>query len=321
MQIVFRTTSQITTDEWKSYTLAFNQVFEKEYTIDFFQHKYSLTIDEDAYHVFLKEETTIVGACTVIPYVYDMEGEMIRCGLAVDVFILPEFRTDPMALHRMYKILKKELIQKEIALVIAVPNDMAHPYWKNVVKWKDCGFLNYYALPLKVGNVTGKLKAILNPLSFAYVRLMLLLSRCIASTEKQSKIKINRNNTIIEKQRYTQEHHQLRMQNAYASYRIVNEEGIKTCYLIDFYNLRKACKDATSLYKSIKTIRSTENVDIIVFVGKLKFFQLFLLKVPFRFEPKHLYLMTDILIPERINTTLLNEFRNWDFGLFNYDVR
>ena len=145
MQIVFRTTTQITTDEWESYALAFMQVFEKEYTIDFFQNKYQLTVDKDAYHVFLKEDDSIVGACTVIPFIYDIERKTIRCGLAVDVFILPEYRTDPMALYRMYKILKKELIQKEIAIVIAVPNEMAYPYWKNVVKWKDIGFLNYYA--------------------------------------------------------------------------------------------------------------------------------------------------------------------------------
>ena len=321
MQIVFRTTSQITASEWESYTLAFNQVFKKEYTIDFFQNKYLLTVDKDSYHVFLKEDNSIVGACSVIPYIYDIERKTIRCGLAVDVFILPEFRTDPMALYRMYKLLKSELILKEIVLVMAIPNDMAYPYWKNVVKWKDVGILNYYALPLKAGNLTGKFKVILNPLSYFYTKMMLFLSQFIVSTERKSKIKINRNNKIIEKQRYTDEHVQLRMGNTFASYRIVNEEGINTCYLIDFYNIRKACKDALSLYKAIETILFTENVDLIVFVGKLKFFQLLLLKVPFRFEPKHLYLMTDILIPEKLNTTLLDEFRNWDFGLFNYDVR
>ncbi len=321
MQVEFRTTSEIATPEWESYVSAFNRVFEKNYSISFFQHKYQNTIDTNSYHVFLKEGDIIVGACTVIPYEYYFEENNTRTGLAVDVFILPEFRTDPLALYRIYKTLKKELIQCGIALVIAVPNDMVYSYWKNVVKWKDIGFLNYYALPVKAGSVVAKLPAILNPLSYCYSWFMVFLSNFIFSTEQYSKIRINRANKIIEKQRYTNNHIQFTFDNTYFSYRIVNEDGVNTCYLIDLYNIKKKRKDAISLKKAIKKIIATESVDIIVFVGKLSFFQMLLLKVPFKFEPKHLYFTSDILIPENINPVLISNINNWDFGLFNYDVR
>jgi hypothetical protein len=321
MQIEFRTTSIITASEWEGFIASFNQVFEKKYAIDFFQHKYENTIDANSYHVLLKEESGVVGACTVIPYEYYFEEKVIKIGLAVDVFILPKFRTDPLALYRMYKLLKKELIQRGISLVIAVPNDVAYPYWKSVVKWKDIGFLNYYALPVKIGSVSKKLPVFLNSLSHCYSRLVILLSRFLFSTEKDYKIRINRINKIIEKQRYTQEHVQHTLDNTYFSYRIVNEDGIISCYLIDFYNIKKGRKDAASLTKAIKRIVAIEFVDIIIFVGKLNFFQLLLLKVPFKFEPKHLYFTSDILIPEDINSALISDIHNWDFGLFNYDVR
>ena len=321
MNIEFRLTSEITTTEWESYTAAFNQVFEKDYKTTYFQHKYQHTIDLNSLHIFLKEGDKVVGACTVIPYEYNYEETITRTGLTVDVFILPEFRTDPLALFRMYKTLKKELIQRDIAIVIAVPNDIAYPYWKNVVKWKDVGFLKYYALPVKAGNVIAKLPNLLNVLSYVYTRLILFLSHFVFSREHFSKIRINRSNKIIEKQRYTQKHIQIKNDNFFASYRIMNEEGINTCYLIDFYNISKACKDTSSLRKAIKTILLTEKIDIIIFVGKLNFFQLILLKVPFKFEPKHLFFTADILIPEKIDNKLIYNIQNWDFGLFNYDVR
>ena len=321
MQIEFKTTSQITATGWESYTAAFNQVFKKETTVDYFHQKYRFTIDGGSYHVFLTVGDQVVGACTVIPYEYCFEEKIMRCGLAVDVFIVTEFRNDPLALYRMYKILKKELIQKDIALIIAVPNDVAYPYWKNVVKWKVTGLLNYYVLPVKSATITAKLPVVFNPLNHAYANLMVFLSRFVQSTERLSKIRINRANKIVEVQRYTKDHLQFTIAKTFVSYRIVYEEGINTCYLIDFYNIHKGCKDAASLQQAMQKIMADETVDIIVFIGKLNFFQLLLLKLPFRFEPRHLYLMTDILITEKINTTLISDIRNWDFGLFNYDVR
>ncbi len=321
MHIAFQTTTQLTATEWESYTAAFNLAFDKEYDVGYFQHKYLHTIDGHSYHAFLKEGDQIVGGCTVIPYEYFFEEKITRCGLAVDVFIASAFRSDPLALYRMYSILKKELILKDISLVIAVPNDMVYAYWKNVVKWKDIGFLNYHVLPLKSEKIRPKLPAFFNTLSYTFAQLMVLLSRLLNTKEKQSKIYINRSHKIIEEQRYTEEHIRLKTDHTYASYRIVNEEGVKTCYLIDFYNIHKGCKDGASLRQAIQRIMTTETVDIIVFIGKLNFLQLLLLKVPFRYEPRHLKLMADLLIPENLDTKLLFSIKNWDFGLFNYDVR
>jgi hypothetical protein len=321
MQIEIRLTSEITNLEWESYTTAFNQVFEKTVTINYFKHKYYNTIDTHSYHVFLQSEDGVVGAVTVIPYEYYFDNEIRRVGLAVDVFILPEFRTDPLALLNMYKLLKAQLILKNIALVIAVPNDIAYPYWKHVVKWKDIGFLQYYTLPLKIASVTTKLPNFFNAFSFIYANIMLFLSRFISTTERDNKISINRSHKIIEKQRYTEDHIELSFDNTYVSYRIVNEDGIKTTYLIDFYNIQKGCKDAVSLLQAIKKIIATETTDIIVFIGKLNFFQLLMIRLPFHFEPKHLYFTADVIIPEMIDDKMILNINNWDFGLFNYDVR
>ena len=135
-------------------------------------------------------------------------------------------------------------------------------------------------------------------------------------------IKIYRSNSIIEKQRYTANHKIIKNSKSFFAYRVVFEEGLNACYLIDFYNSKNHKKDTQSLRKAIKYILQNEQTDIIIFVGKLNFSQLLLFKVPYKFEPKHLYFTADILIPEKIsNTEFIYNIKNWDFGLFNYDVR
>ena len=77
-------------------------------------------------------------------------------GLAVDVFIREAYRVDPLMLRRMYKKLRLLLEEEQVVAVIAVPNATAYPYWKNVVKWKEVGFINYWALPVRAGRILGE---------------------------------------------------------------------------------------------------------------------------------------------------------------------
>jgi hypothetical protein len=71
------------------------------------------------------------------------------------------------------------------------------------------------------------------------------------------------------------------------------------------------------LYLSLQT-----KSDVILFVDPLKFFQMQFIKVPKKFEPKRLPLTCDVLKKDEINkyADMLN-FKNWNYGLINYDVR
>lgn len=213
MEIEIKKTNELISEEWKTYIQSFNQVFHKTYQVDHFKHKYLNTIDDFSYHSLLKEDKVVVGSCTIIPFEYYINNTLIRVGLAVDVFISEDYREDPYSLFRMYKKLKKELLLNDISLVVAVPNDTAYPYWKNIVKWKDVGFLKYHILPVRLGNTILKWPNLLNPLSYLGTKIFLLLSNGIQSSERSIAIRMNRTNPIIEKQRYTTEHKQIRIQN------------------------------------------------------------------------------------------------------------
>jgi hypothetical protein len=322
MKISIKKTNEILRGEWESYTQSYNTVFRKKNTDNDFKHKYLTTIDGVSYHALLTEEERVVGGCTIIPYEYYIGGEIIRAGLAVDVFILENYRSDPYSLYNMYKDLKTEIIARDISIVIAVPNDTVYPYWKSVVKWKDVGLLKYYALPVRSGNVISKMPGILNRISFAGTKIILASSFFFISTESLSPIRLRRSDSVTDKQRYTADHTLINRDNTFFSYRIVNEKGVKTCYLIDFYNQKKKMKDTFSLHKAIQYICKREDIDLIIFIGKLSFFQVLLFRVPFRSEPRHLYFMADILIPEKTgDPELIFNMANWDFSLFNFDVR
>lgn len=322
MEIVVKTSRELTEIEWATYTSSFDEVFHKGFPEAHFYQKYMLTIDGRSYHALLLENDTVVGGCTVIPYNYHFGDVLRRIGLVVDVFIIEKNRTDLWALFSLYNELKRELINNGIVMTVAIPNDIAYPYWKNVVKWKDIGFLEYHALPVKVGNVLKRGGKLLNYVSRFGCRLLISISYLIRSSEKGHSIRINREDDIIERQRYTDNHKTLIVKRSKFSYCIVDEEGIKTCYLIDFYDIWNKNKDVESLRNAIKYIYKNEQIDLIVFVGKLAFFQLLLFKVPYGYQPKKLYFTADILISDSLDGKQdVFNIADWDFGLFNYDVR
>ncbi len=322
MQIEIKTSNELNIDDWQSYTDSFNQVFSKSFDVNHFKNKYLNTIDNFSYHALLKNQNLVVGGFAIIPYEYYINNTIIRVGLTVDVFVKDNFRSDLMALYKMYKSIKEELVRRNIALVITNPNDAAYLYWKKLVKFNDVGNLNYYTLPIKISNVVPKLPKVLNPFSILISKILLIFSYTLAFNQKILPIRLNRANSITEKQRYTDQHKKIFIKNAFFSYRIVNESGIITCYLIDFYNINKRLKDSYSLNKAISHIITLHKIDIIIFVGKISFFQILLFKLPFKLEPRHLHFMVDIIDKDKIkDPELAYNFQNWDFGLFNYDVR
>ena len=142
---------------WGTYVHAYNEVFRRTFPKGHFEHKYLYSNEGYSYHALLTDTLgEVVGGCTVIPCRYKRYGEEIMIGLAVDVFIRETHRTDPLMLRKMYFELKKVLGRENIVAVIAVPNATAYPYWKTVVKWKDVGYINYWMLPVRAGQILGK---------------------------------------------------------------------------------------------------------------------------------------------------------------------
>jgi hypothetical protein len=326
MKIYVVSSSELEQGDWISYTISFNKAFNKSLSTDYFKQKYLKTIDQGAYHSIIKDNNDIVGSCTVIPVNYLFQSLKVKFGLLVDVFILPFYRNDPFLLYDMYSFMKPKLIEEQIELVIAVPNESVYTYWINVVKWKDIGTIKYYFFPVQLANVFGSNLILINIISFYFFQMNYFFNKVIAllysKNQNQSLIEIDRSETIVEEQRYNDDHIVNKGELFSYAYRIVIENHIKTAYLIDYYRSQSKKKDIKSLLFSINQIIVNNDIDLIVFIGQINFIQTMLVKVPFKKEPRHLTMIGDLINSNKISlANHVFNICNWDFGLFNLDVR
>lgn len=314
------TTEEWTDNIWSSYCQSFNAVFNRGFDLPYFKHKYLQTVDGHSFHALLIYDSNVVGACTVIPTLYKKEGRIIKLGQAVDVYIVKEYRVDPLMLRRMYIMLKPLLIENNIIAVMAVPNTTAYSYWKNVVKWKDVGLINYWVFPIKIGNILHKSR-VLNFFSRIYCSLLIGISflfSCLNSRQRQMTYSILESSQFIDS-RFEKDYYRVEIGNIKNYYRIYIENGVKTAYLI--YSRENDVLSLKSLYYGVLHLIKDHNVDLIVYIGPIRFFQTLFLKVPRILELKSLPLTCDLLMDDNNSYKDMLDLSNWDFGLLNYDVR
>jgi hypothetical protein len=318
------TTSELTNHEWDTYVDGYNETFKKKHNKKRFLEKYSNSSDGYSFHALLiNENTSVVGACTLIPSVYEKNRVSLKIALAVDLFILPEYRNDSLIFLKFYLKLKKIISKDEIKLVIAVPNLNSYDYWKNIVKFKDIGNLTYWALPVKFHNIKTNFPLVFNHVSMLYSKIILninfLCSFFYNSKDISQSYKIVANNDFL-KSRFNGDYYHFDHKNISIYYSIINEDGVNTAYLL--YAKENGVTSLRALVLAVREILTNKKVDLILFVGTLKIFQFIFARVPKKFTPKRLPLICDILIKEDKEKykDLLN-INNWDFGLINYDVR
>src|SRR3989304_2386592 len=196
MKIVVRKTKDLNSSQWINYTTIFNQIFNKDLEVSHFKKKYFNTIKGYSYHAFLESDRNeIAGSCSIIPFEYFLGNNKHIFGLAVDAFVLKDYRRDPLVLFNLYSQLKELIIKEGVEFIISVPNEIAYPYWKKMVNWKDVGQIPYYALPIKIGNILKK-NTWLNIFSMigcaTWIFLLGGLSNIFNSSEKSFEIRINR---------------------------------------------------------------------------------------------------------------------------------
>lgn len=320
--IVVCQTNDMPDSEWLKYAESFNCVFEKNFTAEFFKKKYLVRGESPSFHALLKSDTgTVAGACSAMPMTILNKDSKIRAALLVDVFILKEHRTNPLTLMKMYRRLTQKLKECGIEAVLAVPNATAYPYWKNIVKFSDIGDLDYWVLPLKVGNVLKKFQFI-NPLSKFVSSIMLSLSKLLAAFFKGKNhcpysFSIETDCEYLKRRFPSGTYARAQRGDCEYCYRICDEDGVSTAYLM--YFMENSRRTLRALNTAIEDIIG-ENPDIVIYVGKIPFIESALLKLPRKLEPKRLPLMLDWL-PESGRPEGILDVQEWDFGLSNYDVR
>jgi hypothetical protein len=314
MNLITKKTNELSKNEITQISDLFEAIFNKQMSNKDFINKFLQNIKSYSYHsLLINENEEIVGCYSAIPYEYNYFGKKVLFGLSVDTMIKEEYRGSPFTLKKLANNVYEEMKKDGISFVFGFPNNNVYLVRKKILKWKDIGELKYYILPIKIGAIKSKLKA-LNLLSKIYANSINNLVNSDFSTEKAT-YEIEKSNLNLF--RYDDTYSLIEFSDSYMSYKIYNEDGVKTAYLIDVYPLSK-----NNIEIAVKRIYEKEvgYIDMILYVGNLDFKPKNLIEVPKRYEPKTVHMSGIILDEAKVDERVFN-INNWNVNLSNYDVR
>jgi len=316
MQFIAKKTSDLTTNDWVQLATLFNVTFKRKETVEYFKKKYNSSIPSvSCFHGFMIDKTNgIVGAMTIIPFEYEYFKKNVVFGNLIDLMIHADYRNNILNFKLIYDKLLG-FTDPKINFIYAVPNQKSHLYFTKILQWQEIGRLNYYIWPTKFSKLF-KLPSIfdksIRPINNI---LQLIFSKNKKKLFSPSISKIISNNFLD--YRYSDSYKRFNVGDQTAWYRIYNENGVVTCYVIDIEPL-----DRKWMAKSIASIHKLEreNVDVIMYISNNKSGIFNILKTPRKFEPRNLPLIGKIISKDVIDNRVFN-LSNWRFNLSDFDVR
>ncbi|MDL2224157.1 GNAT family N-acetyltransferase [Bacteroidales bacterium OttesenSCG-928-M06] len=326
MEIRIYKTNEITDKLWIEVVTGFNLSFasngtNKENLI----RNYCSNHFEFSYHAVCFDNDKVIGFNSILPSYYTHGDKKIKVGLSGSTFVLKEYRKDIFILERMFKALEEYCKKEGIVFFIGVPNANSYAYTVKLMKWKNILDLSYYVLPIKISNILNKQSiSIFNFISYFCARIWLffniVFSYVFNTTENVKKYRMAIDEDYYNKRFLDEKYKVINEKNNKYSYVIVNEDGIKAAYIMDFRS--NSDKSYKSLVNSVRHIMKHENIDIIMYVGTMNLKQALFFKIPKKLEPKKLPLVCKI-IDDNFEEDYLSVSNpdNWDFSLMNLDVR
>ena len=312
--MLLKKTTELTKKDVNEICELFQAVFLKTMSPTDFFIKFTKNAKGYSYHsILLNNENEIVGCYSSIPYEYNYFGNKLLFGLSVDTMIKEEYRGSLFTFKKMAQNVYEKMNKDGVSFVFGFPNDNVYQVRKKMLKWIDIGTLNYYILPLNIGSIKVKLKYF-NFLSNFYASLVnSLVSEKILPYQSPVKIyKIGKKYNSDDGSEKI-----IKFNKGYAVYKIYNEMSVRTAYLIDVYPLEKYYLESfvKLLYK-----KEIDNIDIIIYVGKVPFKIRNLVKVPKILEPKTVH-MSGLILNSKIVDERVFDLSFWEVNLSNYDVR
>lgn len=327
MKIKICKTFEIANNEWEEIVAGFSNSFNRESDINRKKKFYSNNIFGFSYHALaLSEDRKVVAHTTVIPYLYIIEGKEQKLGLSSGTFINKEYRNNAFLFQEMYDALRKVCNDDLVIAILGVPNQNSFKYSIKVLKKRHLGYLNYYVLPIRISNILKKryLKFFdLFTLIFfwCYRHFLIILTGVNNYDENQALYYLKKDDKFLNL-RFNSDYHKYLSENKIKGiFKIENEKDFTIAYVFEFYNNNSS--DIKSLWRLINFIAKNYKVDAIVFIGILKFTPTYLIKIPFKNQPKNFPLTLDLLPCgiDQIDYDKFIQMTNWKFTLTNFDVK
>ncbi|MDE6005937.1 MAG: hypothetical protein K2G67_00045 [Muribaculaceae bacterium] len=318
-------TDEITNDLWEKICDGYKICFNVDHTPARLKETFSKTITGYTLHaVKMTADGKLMGHNYFQPRPYKYKGKDVVIAVSGGTFVIPEYRKDIFIFKDLFKALCNEAEKRGWIAQIGVPNENSFKYSVKIIKDKYIGDLGYYILPIHAGKALKRNNRILDKLSAVYSNIANKLNLGIVSLfnfkEKDVPLHINENDHFLSLRLSDPSYVHIRKGNYRGTYRMYNEEGILTAYILRFDENGK--RSAKALAYIVDTILKQESPDAILYIGTLNIKQAILTKVPKKFVPHALTVTVSLLDKEdKELAEILSSLSNFDYGLLNFDVR
>jgi hypothetical protein len=231
--------------------------------------------------------------------------------------IHPNWKGGCFNVKHMADLVYLALMEDDIPLVFAFPNNNVFDYRLKILKWVHLGDLDYYVLPLRLGTFRPALGWLDLAVRLAAACFLRLPRRPRSAPNRGAIRKVD--NASFRAHRYGDAVQRLGLPGGATCFlRTHTEEGgVRAAYILDVDPLTEtAFRDAVkAAYQAVK-----DNADLILYVGKPAFKPQGLIRLPRQKEPKPIRMCCKILLPDRIDRRVL-DFSEWELNISNFDVR
>lgn len=316
MEFLTKTTFELTELEKKGIVELFNEIFDKDRSVDYQMNNYTQNESGYSYHTIVKDGEEVIAHIADIPCYYRVNGEKKLFSDAVDGFVKKDYR-DAFILIEMFQTHRKYLKSNNVCLQFGFPNEYAQKVYNKGKLFKKIGEMRTYILPYRVGGVKPAL-GFLNIFSKAFCWMWVYVLGLFSSNQK-TVFKYEKNDETYNPTRYKRMNadYSWVKENGYEFiYKVMNYEGIRTAFLIDVVG-----KSAKAFNYAVKYILKHEhkNFDLLLYPGNIYSSMYGMIKLPKKIEPKQFNFSIRIFDKELKGDDIEN-IRNWDVNLSNYDL-
>lgn len=323
MRIEIYKTYEIPDVLWPRIVDGFNESFNLNETVEDFKKSFcTRNIWGYGFHaIAFADDGEIAGFHTQSPTFYKNGLNVLVAGSS---FVRKKFRQDIFIFYEMSRKLAEYCHGEGFSVKVGVPNHNSFDYSIRILKSIYVGDLNYYILPFRLSKCLHKpsLKIfdwLVFLLARLHVRFQLFLSTRFNQREKVVKYELETTPEYFV-HRFPSPYKKYDNGDIVAYYRMCDEDGAKTAYLLDCRE--SGMRTSRAVAAAVAYIARKESPDAVLFVGWLRLLQHTLFKVPDRFVPKRLPLTYYVL--DKGDKQKFDDMRNrdnWNFSLMNFDAR
>jgi len=318
MKYIVKNTQSLDALFWKVYKEAFNETFGTSFTEEGFAIKYASPALGESFHALcFDNDGALLGATSIVPINYYIDGEKVLGGLSCDSFVIKnQRRENPFMLRALLENAESYASTNGIKFVIAVPNENSYRYTTRLCNWIMIGEYEFYCVPVGVRRLVGN-----NIIGRCISLLVSRVARLIISIGGYSSVGVNKRVKIAQDESYLSyrlaqaKYYYIKKDGYNFIYRIYNESGVMCAYLLD-------CQPRSPLvlrlaFKYILK-HHDEEIDVILHLGIEQKPGLPVLEIPQKLKPRAMRFLARVL-DEKYNCIL--NINNWELGIILMDTR